>query len=156
MKYQPRERLQAVAGVHADMQRRALTRGERLARWTELLEQTPDRCLNTLSETEYQPAVARDAMRIAGSPITVAFEDSVLRADGLNDDTYGEAKRFFELSDWDLHQLVCSCHSGATVQADAVAQCVREVAEPSPGLFSMLLNALHVFRSSRPRTAHWI
>jgi hypothetical protein len=108
MKHQTRERLQTIADVHADVQRRALTRSERLARWIEVLEQTPDRCLNTLAETEFQPATARAAMRSAASPLTVAFEDPVLRADGLNDDTYGEAKRFFELSDWELHQLVCS------------------------------------------------
>jgi hypothetical protein len=148
MKHQTRERLQTIADVHADVQRRALTRSERLARWIEVLEQTPDRCLNTLAETEFQPATARAAMRSAASPLTVAFEDPVLRADGLNDDTYGEAKRFFELSDWELHQLVCSCHSGATVRAEAVAQCVRAVAEPSPGLLSMLLNAMMIFRAS--------
>jgi hypothetical protein len=130
------------------MQRRPLTRGERLARWAVLLEQTPDQRLSTLPETEYQPARVRDAMRSAGSPITVAFEDPMLRAEGLQNDTYGEAKRFFELTDWELHQLVCSCNSGATVRAEAAARCVREVLEPRPGLFAMLLNALLIVRSS--------
>ncbi|MDP9812634.1 hypothetical protein J2W42_005504 [Rhizobium tibeticum] len=54
-----------------------------------------------------------DAKR--GFPIAVAYEDAVFRAEGLSDDTYGEAKRFFELSDWQLHRFVCSCHSGTTV-----------------------------------------
>ncbi|OCP17922.1 MULTISPECIES: hypothetical protein [unclassified Ensifer] len=146
MKHQTRERLQTIADIHPNMQHRPLTRDERLARWVELLEQAPDRCLNTLSETEYQPGSIRDAMRGEDSPITVAFEDPALRADGLNDDTYGEAKRFFELSDLEVHQLVCSCHSGATVRAGAVAQCLRAVAEPGPGLLTMLLNALMILR----------
>ncbi|NRQ17407.1 hypothetical protein [Ensifer sesbaniae] len=145
MEHQTRERLQRIADVHTNM-RRALTRGERLARWVELLERTPDRYLNTLSETEYRPAAIRDGMRSDNSPLTVAFEDSVLRADGLGGDTYGETKRFFELSDLDMHQLVCSCHSGATVRAAVVAECVREVAAPGPGLFAMLLNAMMIFR----------
>ncbi|MEY9163599.1 hypothetical protein ABIE78_001718 [Sinorhizobium fredii] len=153
MKYEPRERLQAVAGVHADLQRREMTRAERLARWAELLDNTPDNRLSTLSETEYQPAWARDAMRSAGSPITVAFGDAVLRAEGLQDDTYGEAKRFFELTDWELHQLVCSCHSGATVRAEAAARCVREILESRPGLFAMLLNALLIVGPPRSHIA---
>lgn len=148
MKHEPRERLQAIADVHVNLGHRPLARSERLARWAELLEQTPDRCLNTLSETEYQSASVRDAMRSADSPITVAFEDAVLRADGLNDETYGEARRFFELSSFEMHQLVCSCHSGATVRAEAVAQCLRAVAEPSPGLLAMLMNAMMIFRRS--------
>lgn len=145
MEHQTRERLHRIADVHVNM-RRALTRDERLARWVELLEKTPDRCLNTLTETEYQPAAKRDRMRSDDSPLTVAFEDSVLRADGLGGDTYGDTKRFFELSDLDMHQLVCSCHSGATVRAAAVAECVREVSAPSPGLLSMLFNAMKIFR----------
>ncbi|WEX79474.1 hypothetical protein PYH37_006395 (plasmid) [Sinorhizobium numidicum] len=153
MKHEPRERLQTVADVHADMQGRAMTRGERLAHWAELLEKAPDQRLSTLWETEYQPAWARDAMRSAGSPITVAFEDPLLRAEGLQDDTYGEAKRFFELTDWELHQLVCSCHSGGTVRAEAAARCVREILEPRPSLFAMLLNALLIVGSSRSHAA---
>ncbi|TCN21287.1 hypothetical protein EV184_12663 [Sinorhizobium americanum] len=125
-----------------------MTRDERLARWAELLERIPDQRLSTLSETEYQPTWARKTMRNAGSPISVAFEDAVLRAEGLQDDTYGEARRFFELSDWELHQLVCSCHSGATVRAETAARNVRDILEPRPGLFAMLLNALLVVRSS--------
>ncbi|KSV71070.1 hypothetical protein N183_28200 [Sinorhizobium sp. Sb3] len=146
MQHQTRERLQEIADVHANMEHRELTRSERLARWIELLEETPDRCLNTLSETEYQPTAVRDSMRSEDSPLTVAFEDAVLRANGLRDDTYGETKRFFGLSDLEMHQLVCSCHSGDTVRADAVAECVRAVAEPSPGLLAMLLNAMMIFR----------
>ena len=42
----------------------------------------------------------------------MAFNDPVLRAAGLRDDSYGEAKRFFELTDRQLHWLVCYCHYG--------------------------------------------
>jgi hypothetical protein len=49
-------------------------------------------------------------MRGDGSPISVAFEDPVLRAAGLENDNYGEAKRFFELTDGQLHEIICYCH----------------------------------------------
>ncbi|MGI0524950.1 hypothetical protein [Rhizobium giardinii] len=138
MKYQTRNQLQSVGDVHADMQRPTMTSRERLARWAELLEQTPDRSLGTLPETEFQLASTRDAMRSADTPITVAFQDEVLQADGLKDDTYGEAKRFFELTDWQLHRVVCSCHLGATVRAETAARHVREASGPRPGLFARL------------------
>ncbi|AFL51247.1 hypothetical protein USDA257_c26730 [Sinorhizobium fredii USDA 257] len=85
-------------------------------------------------------------MRSEGSPITIASEDAALRADGLTGDTYGDAKRFFGLADWQLHHVVCSCHSGATVRSGKAAEYVREVAKPYPGLLAMLWDALRIFR----------
>ena len=49
------------------------------------------------------------------TPLSIAFADPVLRAEGLADDSYGAAKRFFGLSDGQLHYVVCSCHCGATM-----------------------------------------
>lgn len=146
MKYHTREKLHAVADVYADVYCQTMTRDERVARWAQLLEQDPDRDLATLPETEYQPENIRDGLRNAGSPITIAFEDSVFRAEGLRDDTYGEAKRFFEFTDCQLHHVVCSCHSGATVRADTAAQRVRDAAKPHPGLIGLLWDALLIFR----------
>jgi hypothetical protein len=146
MKHQTLEHLQTIAEVHTDGSRRKMTRSERLERWAELLEEKPDRSLGTLAETEYQPALTRDTMRTSGSPITVALEDPILRAEGLTDDTYGEAQRFFELNDWQLHRIVCSCHFGATVRAGRAALCVRKAAERRPGLFAMLWDSILIFR----------
>ena len=50
---------------------------------------------------------------------------SKLRAAGLRDDTYGEAKRFFEITDWDLHRTLCHCHFGRTVEGSEAARAVR-------------------------------
>ena len=55
----------------------------------------------------------------------MAFADPVLRLQGMQSDTYGEAKRFFELSDRALHNIVCYCHVGATMQAGRAARYVR-------------------------------
>ena len=59
--------------------------------------------------------------------MTVAFEDPVLRSAGLTSDRFGEVARFFGLSDGQLHEVVCYCHFGETVAAEAVAARVRRL-----------------------------
>ena len=142
MKHQTLEQLQTVAEVHPGQQRLVMTRGERLESWAGLLEKEPDRQLGTLAGTEYQPAGTRLTMRSAGSAITVAFDDAVFRADGLENDTYGEAKRFFELTDWQLHDIVCYCHFGATMRAGTAARRVRAAIGGRPNLFTRLRDAI--------------
>jgi len=142
MKHVALEQLKAVAEVHPDQFRPVLTRPERLERWAELLERDPGRHLRTLPGTEYAPTRERDTMRRFGSPISVAFADPVLRAAGLEDDSYGEAKRFFEMSDRQLHEIVCYCHFGATVTGAAAAGCIRAAMRgPRLGIFTWLRQA---------------
>ena len=137
MQYKTQQELQRVALVHADQSRPAMTRGERLERWAELLSREPSRRLSTLHGTEYHPAESRDRMSSLGSPISVALEDPLLRGEGLADDTYGEAKRFFELTDRQLHDIVCYCHHSASMTADTAARRVR-AAIGGPGFTSAL------------------
>lgn len=139
MKHQAIEQLKTVARVDQGYPRPAMTRSERLERWAEVLERNPQQFLSTLHQTEYQPARVRAAMRSNGSPLAVAFADPVLRAAGLEDDTYGEAKRFFELTDHQLHRVVCFCHFGETVSAATVARYIRTVLVNSRrGVFAQL------------------
>lgn len=141
MKHQTIDQLQAVAEVKPELPR-TLTRTERLERWLELLERDPARRLATLHQTEHQPPEVRDCMSSAGSPISVAFADDVLRAAGMRNDTYGEAKRFFELTDGQLHQVICYCHFGSSVSAATVAAHVRRIAAGrKPGFFAWLRTA---------------
>jgi hypothetical protein len=102
-----------------------MNRTQRLERWLELLEREPGRSLAALHGTEYRQPPERDVMRHDGSPLSVAFDDPVLREEGLANDTYGEAKRFFELTDNQLHEIVCYCHVGDVMQASRAAYCVR-------------------------------
>jgi hypothetical protein len=102
-----------------------MDRAQRLDRWSKLLERDANRSLIALAGTEYRPPRERDAMRSDGSPLSVAFEDSILREEGLQNDTYGEAKRFFEVSDEQLHEIVCYCHVGERMMASRAAYCVR-------------------------------
>ncbi|KQU83409.1 hypothetical protein ASD99_17260 [Mesorhizobium sp. Root695] len=141
MKHQTVDQLHAVAEVHAEATYLVATRGERLERWAQLLEQNPNRCLGALTGTEYQSVEIRERMRSAGSPITVAFEDPIFRALGLKEDTYGEAKRFFELTDWQLHEIVCHCHVGATMPARWAASRVRAAISGRSGFFAWLRGA---------------
>ncbi|OWV75644.1 hypothetical protein ATY76_23040 [Rhizobium sp. R339] len=133
------EQLKTVAKVSTTFKRLELTRRERIERWAESLERSPRPFLKTLHETEYQPIADRMALRDNDTPISVAFADPVLRAAGIENDSYGEAKRFFELSDEQLHELVCFCHFGESVSAAAVARRVRKIVDPKPsGFFAQL------------------
>src|SRR5690606_12375594 len=87
----------------ADVQPKPLTRQERLERWISLLERDPARRLNSLGEIEYKPPAERDMVREDNSPLTVAYKDPILRADGLASDRLGDAMRYFGLSDGQAH-----------------------------------------------------
>jgi hypothetical protein len=102
-----------------------MSRTHRLERWAVLLEENPQRILTALEGTEHRPMLEREKMRAEGSPIAVAFSDEILREEGLADDSYGEAKRFFELTDNQLHEIVCYCHVGTSMQSSRAAHCVR-------------------------------
>src|SRR5262245_13598280 len=92
-----------------------LSKKELLERWALALERREDAGLRTLRETEYKTAEEQSALREENSPLTVAFEDPILRSAGLTSDRLGDAARFFGLSHWQLHEVVCNCHFGETV-----------------------------------------
>ena len=125
MRHQTLDELHTIAEVHSDPVQPGMTRNQRLERWSELLERQPDRPLAALAGTEHRPSPERDTMRSEGSPISVAFEDPILRAEGLENDSYGAAKRFFELTDWQLHEIVCHCFVGASMRSARAARYVR-------------------------------
>jgi hypothetical protein len=122
MEYKTVEQLERVAEIHP-----IVSKTEKLRHWADLLERQPERSLSTFFETEYESPAERAALRRDDSAVSVAFEDPLLRAAGLKDDTYGEAKRFFEVSDWELHRIVCYCHYGTTMSARAAASAVRAI-----------------------------
>ncbi|NYT32287.1 hypothetical protein [Rhizobium sp. WYCCWR 11128] len=133
------DQLKTIAKVSTTCKRLEITRRERLERWAESLECSPRPFLKTLHETEYQPMADRLALRDDGTPISVAFADPILRAAGMENDSYGEAKRFFELSDEQLHDLVCFCHFGERVSAATVARRLRKMSGSKPdGFFAQL------------------
>lgn len=127
MRHQTLDQLHAVAEVRTA--KPVMSRTQRLARWAALLEREPSRLLTALTGTEYRARAERDVMRGDGSPISVALEDPILHDEGLKDDSYGEAKRFFELTDYQLHEIVCYCHVGEVMQSSRAALSVRDAIE---------------------------
>ena len=146
MKQQTLDQLRTVAGISTGQARLAMSRGERLERWAQLLEREPYRRLAAFYQTEYQTRDARGLMRSPDSPISVAFEDPVLRAEGLLGDSYDQAKRFFGVTDRQLHDIVCYCHYGAAMTAGAAAHYARAaMAEPTSDLFARIKAAISRF-----------
>jgi hypothetical protein len=125
MKYRSLEQIALEADVHPGT---GMSRRERLERWVELLDRQPWRRLSTIEGTEFGSRREREAKRSDHSPLTVAFEDPVLRAEGLRGDRVGDAVEFFDLSHGEVHRLVCYCHHGRTVSPGTVAARVRMMA----------------------------
>jgi hypothetical protein len=125
MKYQSLEQIALEADVHPAV---GMSRRERLERWAELLERRPWRRLSTIEGTEFGSRREREAKRADHSPLSVAFEDPALRAEGLRGDRVGDAVEFFDVSHGEVHRLVCYCHYGRTVASHTVASPVRMMA----------------------------
>jgi hypothetical protein len=104
---------------------RPLSTRERLERWAEALEHEGGRRFKTLFEIEYAPPAKRAALRADDSPLSVAFNDPRLRAEGLAGDTVGDATAFFGISERELHDILCFCYHGETMSADMAAARVR-------------------------------
>ena len=121
MQYRSMEQIASEADVFTIP---SLSRRDRLERWAEALARQPAQ-LCAIPDVEYGPRRERDARRADHSPLTVAYEDPVLRAAGLRGDTIGDAAEFFGLSHAQLHHLVCYCHYGLTVDPQATATQVR-------------------------------
>lgn len=129
MKLKDLDDVRGVAEVHADLGRLPqMSRRERLERWADVLDGQRERTLRSLLGTEFVPPRERKEMRVDDSPFTVAFEDPILRAEGLRSDKLGDAVAFFGLSDHDAHRLVCDCYRGRTMTARSVAADVRTIA----------------------------
>ena len=88
MEHKTLEQIRQVADVRTH---KPLSRRERLERWAEALERLNGARVRSLVRTEYVPREERDLMRIDNSPLSVAFEDPVLRAEGLIE---RQARRF--------------------------------------------------------------
>ncbi len=146
MKYQSINELQSASEVRSTLPQ-PMTRDERIKRWAMLLEANPDRQIHTLSEIETKHGRQRDALRADNSALTVAFEDPVLRDEGLKSDTLADAITFFGLSECDAHYVLCSCLNGQTMTARATASKVRGLASEGLPLVAacVIVGALMAF-----------
>ncbi len=121
--------LKGVADVRSEVGRiPPMSRAERLERWAKLIDAQKDRKLRPLERVEYVTAAERAAMSMPSSPLTVAYEDELFRADGLKSDRLGDAMNYFGLSAAQAHAIVCDCHYGGMMSHQEVARRIRAVA----------------------------
>ena len=127
MKHRTLHEIEAEARVMPGPPSRALRR-ERLERLATVLE---ERCapVRLLSRIEYLPRHECMRLRTDDSPLSFAYEDPVLRAQGLKSDRLGDAMAFFDLSLDEAHHLVCDCHYYGAVTSDVVASRARFIAK---------------------------
>jgi hypothetical protein len=77
---------------------------------------------------EYLDRQQRMLARNDRSPLAVAYQDEVLRGQGLKGDRIEDAMAFFDLSWRETHHLFCECHYGAAVTPQVIAVQVRSLA----------------------------
>jgi hypothetical protein len=102
-----------------------LTPAQRMDRWAKVLDEY-DGPICALRRLEYLRGDQLREYRGTNTPLTVAFNDPILRADGLRGDSLGEAMDFFALSDQDAHHLLCDCHYHGTMTASGLASRIRQ------------------------------
>lgn len=101
-----------------------MSRREKLERWAALLERHSGPLL-PLMRVEYLPEYARKMLRGDDTPLTVAYKDPHLQAEGLKSDRLGDGMTFFELTDQEAHHLLCDCHYCGTMTGENVAARAR-------------------------------
>jgi len=145
MEHKPLAELQALADVEFIGSAPTMTRERRVERWIELLEGNAERKLRSLHEIEFLSRSQRRQCRTDNSPLTIAFEDPLLRAAGLKSDRVGDCTDFFELTDRQMHHAFCSCHVGISLTGVQAAQRLRN-----------LLWGDNIRRSMRAAVSHWL
>lgn len=151
MKHQdPKEIIGTAQAVPAEGLVR-MSRRERLERWAEDLAQHGG-SLNALRQIEYLRPAERRAYRGENTPLTVAFQDPILREEGLKGETLGEVMDFFELTESDAHNLFCDCHYHGTMTGTGLSARLRSFARrrasDRTGLWQAAVNFL--FGRRRP------
>ena len=81
--------------------------------------------LQLMTRVEFLPKGEREFVRVDYSPLWVAYQDPVLRQQGLAGDRIGDAIAFFDLSWREAHHLFCDCHYSAGVTSRIIADLVR-------------------------------
>jgi hypothetical protein len=104
-----------------------LNRRQKLARWAAALD-IHGGPLDAPRGIEYLPDSLRLAYRSDNGPLSIAFNDPMLRAAGLTGDTLGEVMDFFEITADDAHRLLCDCHYLGSMTGRSLASRLRRYA----------------------------
>lgn len=127
MKHQTFGEVLSKAQVSLEPPVAAFSRRERLERWAHLLEVHSGKVFPFLGMEHLR---RHDFMALRGdeTPLSVAFADRTLRADGLGGDSVGDVMDYFGLSRGQVHRLFCDCHYAGTMTPPAVASQLRWIA----------------------------
>ena len=108
----------------------AMSQKEKLERWATVLEACGAESLRPFHDLELIAARDQDGLRVANSPLAVAYRDPLLRQSGLGSDRFGDGIDFFGLSRRQAHRVMCSCGYLGTMRATEVARRIRKLAAP--------------------------
>jgi hypothetical protein len=111
--------------LHGEITR--LSRRERLRRWADVVEQHPGQ-LRPFFRIEYLSPAERRELRGEDTPLTVAYNDPILRADGLQSDRLGDGLAYFDIPEHVGHRLLCDCHYNGAMTGQNVASRLRSLA----------------------------
>jgi hypothetical protein len=125
-----------------------LTRAQKIAIWVDALNKDQARILHPLPEIEWVAPAQRAGLRVEGSPLTVAFNDPALRAAGLVSDKLGDGLAFFEMTEAEAHDTLCSCRYGRTMTAGAASKRIGKL--KGGGVFSSLKHWFVQTMAARP------
>lgn len=102
-----------------------MTRREKLLRFAQIVRAHPKRfyIFNNLENARDYEAVYHPA-----SAFALAAQDQILKDAGLESETVGAAKRFFQLSRADLHNFSCDC--GGEINNTTMADRIEAIAGP--------------------------
>ncbi len=131
MKHQSLDELRDHATVSAHAPEPAVSphalRRARLERLALVLDKH-EGAIKPLSRIEYMPRSEWNPLRTDDSPLTIAYQDPVLREQGLASDRLGDAMSFFQLSPGETHDLLCDCHYAGAVTGPMIAARARDIA----------------------------
>jgi len=108
----------------------AMSRREKLERWATVLEDCGATSLRPFHDLEFIAARDQDGLRVANSPLAMAYRDALLRQSGLGSDRFGDGVEFFGLSRRQAHRVLCSCGYLGTMRGTEVARRMRKLAAP--------------------------
>jgi hypothetical protein len=131
MEYQTLDAIHSKAAV-LDVPPSLSSKKALLLRWADLLAVDPDAAAGLVHGFEFgreRSAILKEEWHDnSRSPFHVAYADAGLRAKGFVRGTYQEAISFFNLTNREVHYLLCDCHYAAGATRGDVARHVRRVA----------------------------
>lgn len=107
-----------------------MTRNDKLERWASVVEKY-QHYLIQFDRLEHRTPVERERCSQPGSALDLASQDPVLKDAGLTGGTVGEVKKFFELSDQQIHEFSCNCDGSHSSQV--VSSRIRGFKSPITG-----------------------